>query len=343
MTPTATPLHRPPTAPTRPGYPANRPTTPTPPPTRPPTPSYHDRSSCSLSFGGPSFCEELATSLNDSSYTHADPDASRNYYWVVACNSFGCSGIDPNPANQRYEYDGSAIVLSWDASADRHRLLRDFFASYTVYYTHDDFFGSSCSLAGRPRQPALRQPELLRGVALATSLNDSSYTHADPDASRNYYWVVACNSFGCSGIDSANPAQLGGSPPDAPANQRYEYDGSAIVLSWDASADAASYTVYYHDFFGSSCSLSFGSPSFCEELATSLNDSTYTHADPDASRNYYWVVACNSFGCSEIDSANPARLAGAPPDAPANQRYEHDLSGIVSWDASAGAASYTVY
>ena len=301
---------------------------------------YHDDffgSSCRISFGSPSFCDELATGLTATSYTHAEPDDSRNYYWVVACNSAGCSEIDSSnpaqlggnpptaPANQRYEYDGSAIVLSWDASADA--------TSYTVYY--DDFFGSSCRISfGRPSFCE----------ELATDLTGTTFTHADPDATRNYYWVVACNSYGCSEIDSSNPAQLGGDPPPAPANQRYEYDGSSVVLTWDASPDAASYTVYYHDFFGSSCRISFGSPSFCGELATDLTGTTFTHAEPDASRNYYWVVACNSYGCSGIDGANPASLGGAPPSTPGNQRYEHDGSSVVlTWDASTDAASYTVY
>ena len=294
-------------------------------------------SACRLGSRGPSFCEELATDLTGTSYTHSDPDASRNYYWVVACNSYGCSAIDranpaqlggaapTAPANQRYEYDGSSIVLSWDASAGA--------TSYTVYY--DDFFGSACRLGSRG--PSFCEE-------LATDLTGTSYTHSDPDRDTNYYWLVACNSYGCSAIDRANPAPLGGAPPAAPANQRYEYDGSSIVLNWDASAGADSYTVYYHDFFGSACRLGSRGPSFCDELATDLTGTSYTHSDPDASRNYYWLVACNSYGCSAIDRANPVQLGGAPPAAPANQRYEYDGSAIVlTWDASAGAESYTVY
>ena len=34
------------------------------------------------------------------------------------------------------------------------------------------------------------------------------------------------------------------------------------------------------------------------------------HADPDRDENYYWVTACNSAGCSEIDSGNPAAGSG---------------------------------
>ncbi|MCY4639586.1 MAG: PPC domain-containing protein, partial [Chloroflexi bacterium] len=200
------------------------------------------------------------------------------------------SGRPDSPADQRYEYDGSAVVLSWDASSGAD--------SYTVYY--HAFFDSNCRLSSG--SPSFCEE-------LATNLSSTSYTHADPDPDEHYYWVVACNSVGCSEIDSATPAALGGTPPGAPANQRYEYGGAAIVLSWDASAGADSYTVYHDDFSDSSCRLSFGSPSFCEELATDLTVTTFTHSDPDRDENYYWVVACNRFGCSTIDSANPARVA----------------------------------
>ena len=202
------------------------------------------------------------------------------------------SGPPDSPANQRYEYDGSAIVLRWDAS--------DRADSYAVYY--DDFFDSGCR-AG-PDGPSFCEE-------LASDLRDTDYTHTNPDPRENYYWVVACNRFGCSAVDSENPARVAGLPPAVPANQRYEYDGSAIVLRWDASDGADFYTVYYDDFFDSACSLGSRGPSFCEELATDLSSTDYTHASPDRNENYYWVVACNRFGCSAIDSENPAQLEPA--------------------------------
>ena len=95
---------------------------------------------------------------------------------------------------------------------------------------------------------------------------------------------------------------------------RYAFEGSSIVLSWDPVADADYYRIYYHDFFSSSCRVSSGgSASFCEELATDITDTSYTHTDPDDDNNYYWVVACNSSGCSPVDSNNPATIVGAPP------------------------------
>ena len=65
--------------------------------------------------------------------------------------------------------------------------------------------------------------------------------------------------------------------------------------------------MYYDDFFASACSVRRGSASFCEELVTDVTATTYTHASPDPDKNYYyWVVGCNSSGCSPVDSGNPA-------------------------------------
>ena len=102
--------------------------------------------------------------------------------------------------------------------------------------------------------------------------------------------------------------------PANPANQQYSWEGSAIVVSWDAVAGVDHYNIYYDDFSDSGCSLSSsGRLSFCEELATNVAGTSFTHSDTDSDNNYYWVTACNSAGCSEIDSDNPARLVGPTP------------------------------
>ncbi len=104
------------------------------------------------------------------------------------------------------------------------------------------------------------------------------------------------------------------STPAAPANVRYALEGSTIRVSWNPVDGADHYNVYFDDFFDSSCRLNRdGSLSFCEELATDIAEPTYVHTDPDESQNYYWVVACNSRGCSSIDDENPAELTGSGP------------------------------
>ena len=96
-------------------------------------------------------------------------------------------------------------------------------------------------------------------------------------------------------------------PPAGPSNVRYTQEGSSIRVNWDRVEGAEFYKVYYDDFFDSTCYLDRGgTPRFCDELATDVRETTYLHTDPDERRNYYWVVACNREGCSEVDSENPA-------------------------------------
>ena len=197
------------------------------------------------------------------------------------------------PANVRYALEGSAIRVTWNAvdNADY----------YNVYY--DEFSDSSCSL-GRDGSPRFCGE-------LATNVTEMEYLHADPAHGANYYWVVACNSGGCSDVDSENSATPIVARAGRPTNVRYAVEGSTIRVSWDLVSGADFYNVYYDDFFDSSCSLGTdGSPRFCEELAANVSEATYVHTSPDSGDNYYWVVACNRGGCSEVDSENPARSIG---------------------------------
>ena len=240
-----------------------------------------------------------------------------------------------SPVNAQHYRDGSMILVTWDPSAEA--------TYYKVYHSDSRFPRCSLSSFGT----ALGCVELDGNVAGTT------YTHSSPDDDYNSYWVTACNSAGCSAIDSANPAQFVDNRPAAPANAQYRHEGSTTVVSWDPSAGATHYKVYYDDFFGTSCRIgSGGSPSFCELLAGNVPGTTYTHTSPDADRNYYWVVGCNSTGCSDIDSRNPATLVvttrsvtapGAPTGltATANGQTQIDLS----WSAPTinGGANITGY
>ena len=57
---------------------------------------------------------------------------------------------------------------------------------------------------------------------------------------------------------------------------------------------------------GLACEGGFGQ----RDLSNLSNILASLHADPDRDENYYWVTACNSAGCSEIDSGNPAAGSG---------------------------------
>ena len=267
---------------------------------------YYDElpdSHCSLSRdGSPVVCEELAANFVGTSYVHTSPSAGQNYYWVVGCNSGGCSEIDSEnhatpieprpeaPANVTYATEGSAIRVTWEAvpGADY----------YKVYY--DELPDSHCSLS-RDGSPVVCEE-------LTANVVGTSYVHTSPNEGKNYYWVVGCNSGGCSEIVSENPAAPIETRPEAPANVTYATEGSAIRVTWEAAPGADYYKVYYDELTDSNCSLSRDvSPVVCEELTANVVGMSYLHENPSAVNNYYWVVACNSGGCSEIESKNPAR------------------------------------
>ena len=193
------------------------------------------------------------------------------------------------PTNMRYALEGSAIRITWDrvAGADY----------YNVY--HDDLHDSRCTL-NRDGSPRLCDE-------LAMNIVGTTYLHTSPGVRNNYYWVTACTGEVCSEIESANPATPIEAIPSGPGNVRYTREGAAIRVNWDPEVGADYYTVYYDDFHDSRCRLNRdGNPGFCEELATNVTQTTYVHTEPDKDKNYYWVVACNRGGCSEIDSDNPA-------------------------------------
>ena len=80
------------------------------------------------------------------------------------------------------------------------------------------------------------------------------------------------------------------------------WDGTDIRGSWQAAEGAAYYKVFYDDDPGSGCRLGRdGNAISCELLADNVSGTGYTHSSPDPEYNYYWVVACNNSGCSDID------------------------------------------
>ena len=101
-------------------------------------------------------------------------------------------------------------------------------------------------------------------------------------------------------------------------NPQYAWDRSTIRVSWDAVDGADYYKVYHGHLSDDACWLGRdGSPRVCEELAADVVGTTYVHTTPNRGENYYWVVSCNSSGCSEIDSRIPAVDASPSATAPA--------------------------
>ena len=96
--------------------------------------------------------------------------------------------------------------------------------------------------------------------------------------------------------------------PQVPANLRASWEGEGVRLSWDPAAGAEYYNVYYH-VRPIRCSIDpDGNPSRCMRLADNVVDTSYFHEPVLEEKISYWVAACNSEGCSEVDTENPAVL-----------------------------------
>ena len=132
------------------------------------------------------------------------------------------------------------------------------------------------------------------------------FTKWTPEVSGMYDMTISSESAG--GTYELSVWQS--AAPDSPANIRNAWEGEEIVISWDPVEGAEYYNIYYSEHSGFSCSIrADGRPRFCDELATDVVNTNYIHASPEPRDsllgNYYWVVACNSEGCSEPDSDNP--------------------------------------
>ena len=179
---------------------------------------------------------------------------------------------------------------------------------------------------------------------LASNVPGTTYVHEGPHQNASYYWVSACDAGGCSFIYEERSARFAGGTPASPSNLRYEREGASAILSWDPSGGATHYKVFFDGFGDMRCSISrSGLALGCQELDTNVTQTNYVH-DGAGSAPSYWVVACNRGGCSEVDSENPAPPIVDRPDSPADAVYAVEGSTIrLSWEAAAGADSYTVY
>ena len=211
-----------------------------------------------------------------------------------------CGGPPDAPANQRYGYEGTTVVVKWDASVGAD--------SYTVYYSYD---------AVPECQPDSDSRSCL---SLANVAQRLEYTHRSPDPQRNSYWVAACNDSGCSEVDSDSPARP---PPPSPLSARAALEGTSILVVWNPVPEATHYKVYTGP--SRECVIHKG----CAALDENVVGTAYTHDSPPSLRpwppsginvidrtqdsltlawrsatrapdlDYYWVAACDDAGCSK--------------------------------------------
>jgi fibronectin type 3 domain-containing protein len=197
------------------------------------------------------------------------------YYWVRACNSKGCSEysaynsgyrrvLPPSIPTNVSASDGTytdKIVVSWSSVSGA--------TSYETF--------RATSVGGAKENVALTS---------ATSYNDTS---PQPDVTY-YYWIIACNTGGCSEFSNYDPGYKRALPPSSPTNVLASNGtfSDKVVVSWNSVSGATSYEIY-RDTTTSGTKVKIG-----VSTATSYEDRS---AQP-GTNYYYWIVACNSGGCS---------------------------------------------
>ena len=260
---------------------------------------------------------------SNSSYQLPLLNDSTPYYWqIVARNTCGNNSSDiwnfiprcpvpakpqtPSPAN------GSAntstnILLSWNASANAT--------------TYDVYFGTSAT------------------PTLNGSTNTNSYQLPQLNINTTYYWQVAARNTGKINYSDIWSFTTTCPLPDKPQIPS-PMDGSSQIainayLSWNASANASSYDIY------------FGTSATPPRYGNTSN-SSYQLPQLSYSTKYYWKVAArNACGINSSDIWNFTTGCPAPPKpqtpSPANGSTNISTNITLSWHASSNASSYDVY
>ena len=168
------------------------------------------------------------------------------------------------------------------------------------------------------------------GVSIATSVMTNSYTDTGLTNGTTYsYKVAAVNAGGTSGFSNDSSAKPEPGIPSAPTNLTAAAGDSKVVLSWTASAGASSYTI-----FRDGASIHTGVTSLTDTNTGLTNGTAYT----------YKVAAVNGGGTSGFSNAVTVTPEPTVPPAPTDLKATPgDTKVVLTWTASAGAASYSVF
>jgi fibronectin type 3 domain-containing protein len=169
-------------------------------------------------------------------------------------------------------------------------------------------------------------------VAMQAGTNDT-----DPgltNGTKYFYVVSAYNSAG----QSASSAEVNATPvlppPTAPAGLAATPGNAQVSLSWTASATATSYHVKRSTSSGAETQIS------------APTSASYTDGGLANGVKYFYVVSAVNSGGESANSSEVSATPVAPTSPPATPTGLQATGGnaqvSLSWNASAGAASYNV-
>ncbi len=162
-------------------------------------------------------------------------------------------------------------------------------------------------------------------TVIANRLTGTTFSDAGRTAGTTYYYLVTADN---NGGESANPPQASATAlpplPATPGSLTARSNSAAsIFLSWNAAADAASYTVKR--------SLTTGGP--YATVASGLTTISYTDPGLTTGTTYFYVVAAvNAAG----ESTNSNQASDAPSDRHARLTF-YEAGGLAAADVTGNA------
>ena len=168
-----------------------------------------------------------------------------------------------------------------------------------------------------------------------------SFLQAHLNAGVNSISLLAVSDHGVSRVDELTVAPASASVPSAPTNLAVSAGDTTATLTWTAATSGAptSYTIYRGTASDGEATTPVGT----------TNGTTTTFTDSglkDGTTYYYNVAANNAIGVSSDTNevtVTPAKTGTAPPAPAGLVATAGNGSVALTWAASAGATSYSIY
>jgi fibronectin type 3 domain-containing protein len=145
--------------------------------------------------------------------------------------------------------------------------------------------------------------------------------------------LPACSGGGSNGGSGDDPGG-GLEAPASPNGLEAVSQNGAIGLDWDAVSEADTYNVYR--------STSSGVDASSDPLGTGISSTEYADETAENGTEYFYVVTAAASGDRESDPSG--KVSAVPFAAPSGlEGTSRDSEVALSWDAAAGADTYSVY
>ncbi len=262
------------------------------------------------SSGGESLTP-IVTGLTATTYTNIGLAANTTYYYeVAAVNAAGTSGMSnqasattPPAAPTSLTATGGVlqITLTWTGSTGA--------TSYSLY----------------------RSPVSGGEVLIKTGISTTSYIDTGLASNTTYYYeVAAVSAAGTSAMSNEAHATTAPAPP---TGLTATGGVQKVVLNWNASSGATSYSIYRSTGSGGEAA---------PPVASGINTTTYTDTGlADNTTYYYTVAAVSSSGTSGMSNQASATTAPAAPTGLTATGGQEQVA--LSWTPGTGDTSYNIF